>query len=85
MKLGRNMRAFLTTIQAEPGQWTTVGLAKDYNITPSSARRTLRKLEELHLVWRQRECCGSCAHDVERWYAADQLPGDSSVGTLITS
>ncbi len=76
MKLGRNMKAFLTTIQAEPGQWSTVGLAKDYGISPSSARRTLRKLEELHLVWRNKEDCQTCSHETEFWYAADQLPGD---------
>ena len=79
------MRAFLTTIRAEPGQWTTTALAKDYGITPSSARRTLRKLEELHLVWRQRECCKGCSHEVDYWYAADQLPGDQSFGVATTT
>jgi len=50
MKMGPNMRGFLTNIRAEPGVWTAPDLARDFNVSPSSARRTLRTLESRGLV-----------------------------------
>ena len=52
MRIGRNMRAFLNHIRSEPGEWSTTDLASDFEISPSSARRTLRRLESLGMVRR---------------------------------
>lgn len=51
--MGRNMRAFLLNIRSEPGVWTAPALAKDFGVSPSSARRTLRLLEQQNLVRRE--------------------------------
>jgi len=50
--MGRNMRAFLTSIRAEPGAWAAPELARDFGISRSSARRTLRLLERKGLIVR---------------------------------
>jgi len=52
-RMSRNMRAFLVSIQSEPGQWTAPLLARDFGVKPSSARRTLRTLEAMGLIYRK--------------------------------
>lgn len=50
--MGRNMKAFLTSIRSEPGAWSAPDLARDFGVNRSSARRTLRLLERKGLIVR---------------------------------
>jgi len=50
VKMGPNMRAFLNSIEAEPGEWTAKKLANDFGVSAASARRTLRTMESHRLV-----------------------------------
>lgn len=71
MRLGHNMRAFLTSIRAEPGQWTAPALARDFGSSPSSVRRTLRRLEVLGLIQAESAPCNDCGQRVVRWKPVD--------------
>jgi predicted ArsR family transcriptional regulator len=71
--LGRNMKAFLTNIRAEPGQWTAPALARDFGVSPSSARRSLRKLEALGLIRAESSPCDSCGQIAFRWFPDGHL------------
>jgi len=67
--MGRNMRAFLLNIQAEPGAWTAPTLAKDFGVSPSSARRTLRLLERRGLIRRETgEAPPGGGRRADRWF-----------------
>lgn len=51
--MGPNMKAFLVNIRSEPGQWTAPALAKDFGVSTSSARRTLRHMEAIGIIYRE--------------------------------
>lgn len=53
MRMGSNMRAFMVSIQAEPGCWTAALLARDFDVSVRSVRRTLRRMEEMGYVRRE--------------------------------
>lgn len=53
MRIGKNMRAFLVNIEAEPGLWTAKKLAADFDVSVRSVRRSLRRLDEMGLVRRE--------------------------------
>jgi len=50
MTLGKNQKAFLMHIRAEPGQWTAKALADDFGVQASSVRRSLREMERAGLI-----------------------------------
>jgi predicted transcriptional regulator len=50
--MGPNMKAFLMSIRSEPGVWTAPDLARDFGVSRSSARRTLRLLARRGLIIR---------------------------------
>lgn len=53
MRIGKNMRAFLVNIEAEPGMWSAKKLAADFDVSVRSARRSLRRLEEVGAVFKE--------------------------------
>lgn len=70
--MGRNMQAFLTNIRSEPGQWTAPALARDFGVTQTSVRRSLRNLEDLGLVEHRTIACEDCGQKAVRWFPVDQ-------------
>jgi predicted ArsR family transcriptional regulator len=70
LRMGRNMKAILGHVWAEPGQWTALTLARDFDIPERSVRKSLRRLEEKGLITAKALPCNSCGHLVVHYFPA---------------
>lgn len=75
MRMGRNMKAVMGHVRAEPGRWTALTLSRDFDITERSVRRTLRVLETLGLVIPKAQSCDSCGHVAVHYFPVGTSTG----------